>query len=82
MEFENVRVYGSDPFDGAANASYSNLCILQKPESAESTVSTVSTELTEGTSIPVHSFIMDPLYDYSLLWGFANNFYKIQNMVF
>ena len=55
MEFENVRVYGSDPFDGAANASYSNLCILQKPESTESTLSTESTELTEGTSIPVHS---------------------------
>ena len=31
LEFENVFVYASDPFDEymAANASYSNLCIEQ-----------------------------------------------------
>ena len=34
LEFENVFVYASDPFDEymAANASYSNLCIEQKPD--------------------------------------------------
>ena len=34
LEFENVFVYASDPFDYymAADASYSNLCIEQKPE--------------------------------------------------
>ena len=33
LEFENVFVYASDPFDEymAANASYSNLCLEQKP---------------------------------------------------
>ena len=34
LEFENVFVYASDPFDEymAANASYSNLCLEQKPK--------------------------------------------------
>jgi len=46
LEFENVFVYASDPFDYymAADASYSNLCIEQKTED-------VSTELNEKSQI-------------------------------
>jgi len=37
LEFVNVFVYASDPFDEymAANASYSNLCLEQKPNKEE-----------------------------------------------